>query len=1089
MLFQKASSTVSPKREEETLEFWDREKIFQKSIDNRTGAKNYIFFEGPPTANGTPHPGHVLTKALKDLVPRYQTMCGCRVGRKAGWDTHGLPVELEVEKQLGFNSKQDIEKYGIEPFIKKCRESVFKYEGEWRRMVTRGGFWIDMEDPYVTCHDNYIETAWWVLSEFFKKGLLYEGHKVVPYCPRCGTALSSHEVAQGYDEVEDPSVFVRFKVKNQPDTSHEATTGPMVQRLENEPKNHVYFLVWTTTPWTLTSNAALAVGKDIEYCRVKHQDQTLILAKARLSALKGDYEIISTCRGEELLNTDYEPLYSFVELKKRAHYVIAADFVSTEDGTGIVHVAPAFGEDDYRVGLANNLPVIQPVDLAGRFIDAVTPWKGRFVKEADPDIIKDLKQTGKLYHSEKIKHTYPFCWRCDSPLLYYARHSWFIKATAFKDEVLKNNDLINWFPEHIKEGRMKNFLDNMIDWAISRDRYWGTPLPIWTCICGYKHCIGSRAELQKMGRKVPASVEQGANKHPDGAPFEAVPADLELHKPYVDEIQITCPKCMRLMKRVPEVVDCWFDSGIMHTAQWHYPFENQQVFKDNYPADFICEAVDQTRGWFYSMLVTSTFLHKVPAFKNVVVLGLICDKNGVKMSKSKGNVLDCMGLFDKYGADAVRWSLYSGTAPWNTRRFYEEAISESLNRYLGTLQNVYSFFVLYANIESFNPTQHTVPLADRSELDRWILSRFHRTCRDVRSSLDIFEITRATHAMETFVDDLSNWYVRRSRRRFWTTEMTTDKKAAFLTLWEVLVGFAKMTAPFTPFLAEDIYRNLVGSVDPKAVISVHLADYPAVDEKCLEDALETRMDFTRKVVQLGRAARNEGNLKVRQPLAEMKVVVKDDSQRAILESMKGLIDEELNIKKISAVGDAESLVSYNVKPNFRAIGQGPYKGMIPAIKKHLEGADGGAVKRSLAAGSYQFELGGQVVSLLPGDIEVGTTASGNFVVQEDSGITVALDKVLTPELILEGLARELVNKVQFMRKETGLDIVDRISLAYEVPESPRQKELLEAITNHQDYIKQETLATRINKLDASSPNPTDWNINGIQVRLSVSKEG
>jgi isoleucyl-tRNA synthetase len=1047
MLFQKAASTVSAKREEELLKFWDQEKIFQKSISNREGAKPFVFFEGPPTANGTPHPGHVLTKALKDLVPRYKTMCGCKVDRKAGWDTHGLPVELEVEKQLGMTCKQDIEKYGIEKFIKKCRESVFKYEKEWRRMCERGGFWIDMDHPYITCTDPYIETGWWVLSQFWKEGLLYEGHKVVPYCPRCGTALSSHEVAQGYDEVEDPSVFVRFKVKNQENT---------------------FFLVWTTTPWTLLSNVALAVGKDIEYVKVKHNDQILILAKARLAVLNDEGEVQATVKGEELLGLEYEQLFPYVKPAKRAHYVIAAEFVSTEDGTGIVHIAPAFGEDDYRVGKANDLPVMQPVNMAGQFTEEVTPWAGRFVKDADSDIIKDLKKSGKLFRSERIKHTYPFCWRCDSPLLYYARHSWFIKTTAFKDEVLKNNDLINWFPEHVKEGRFKNFLDNMIDWAISRDRYWGTPLPIWKCSCGYQHCIGSREELMKMGKNVPA--------------------DLELHKPYVDDVEITCPKCQGGMKRVPEVIDCWFDSGIMHTAQWHYPFENQETFKSHFPADFICEAVDQTRGWFYSLLVTSTFLHKAPAFKNVVVLGLICDKNGLKMSKSKGNVLDCMSLFDKYGADAVRWSLYSGTAPWNTRRFYEEAIAESLNRYLGTLQNVYSFFVLYANMESFNPLEHQVQVKERPELDRWIIACFQKTVEEVRAAMDAFEVTRATHLMETFIDDLSNWYVRRSRRRFWSNEWTVDKKSAFLTLWEVLVGFAKVTAPFTPFIADEIYRNLVGSIDPKAQSSVHLVDYPVAEKGLIDEALLSKMHFIRKVVVLGRAARSEANLKVRQPLADMKVVVKDKSQVEILENMISLIDEELNVKKVLPVTSADELVKYTVKPNFRSLGQGSYKSLIPAIKKHLEAVDGVSVKQALAKGTYQFELGGQVVQLAPADVDIVTVGSGEYAVQEEGGLVVALNKNLTRELILEGLAREVVNKIQNMRKDQGFEISDRIRVSYEIDDAARKDDLIDALKAHQDYIMRETLTKHLCPAAVAELNPVEWNINGIKVRMAIAKE-
>ncbi|NLF96981.1 MAG: isoleucine--tRNA ligase [Candidatus Riflebacteria bacterium] len=1046
MLFEKPENTVSAKREEEILQYWEKENIFKKSMSNREGAKKFVFFEGPPTANGTPHPGHVLTKAMKDLIPRYKTMCGYHVGRKAGWDTHGLPVELEVEKQLGIESKQDIEKYGIENFIKKCRESVFKYEAQWRAMVTRGGFWIDMDDPYITCTNEYIETIWWILGQFWKENMLYEGHKVVPYCPRCGTALSSHEVAQGYREVEDPSVYVRFAVKDQPNTS---------------------FLVWTTTPWTLISNVALAVGKDIEYVKVKLNDEFMILAKARLEVLKGEGEVVETFKGEQLVGLDYQQLFPFVKPEKKAHYVIAGDFVSTEDGSGIVHIAPAFGEDDYRVGKENDLPVMQPVGLDGKFRDEVEPWKGQFVKAADPAIIKDLKQSGKLFASGKIKHTYPFCWRCDSPLLYYARHSWFIKTTAFKNEILRNNELINWFPGHIKEGRFLNFLENMIDWAISRDRYWGTPLPIWVCKeCNHHHLVDSIANLKELGRDVPD--------------------DIELHKPYVDQLELSCPKCKGLMKRVPEVIDCWFDSGAMHTAQWHYPFENKETFAENFPADFICEAVDQTRGWFYSLLVTSTFLHKAPPYKNVVVLGLICDKNGIKMSKSKGNVLDCMSLFDKYGADAVRWSLYSGTAPWNTRRFYEEAIAESQKRYLGTLQNVYSFFVLYANIEKFDPKQAAMPVSERSEIDRWIISRYNHTVDEVRKAMDRFEVVWATGHMEKFVDDLSNWYVRRSRRRFWSSEKSPDQRSAFITLYEVLTGMAKLTAPFTPFIAEDIYRNLVARTDTGAPESVHLADYPAAIVELIDEQLERKMEFVMKVVQLGRAARNEANLKVRQPLAEMKVVIADDFERDTLSAMEHLLQEELNIKNVCPISDSTSLMKYVAKPNFRTLGQGPLKGMIPQIKAHLESADGNEIKKQLENGGYEFTLDGKPVSLKPEEVDMQALASADYAVQTEGKLSIALNKVLSRDLVLEGLARELVNKIQFMRKELGFDIIDRIKVGYEVLDADQKTEIDDTINQFGSYIAQETLAKGI---DAhAGGESTEWNINGIRVKLGITKE-
>jgi isoleucyl-tRNA synthetase len=1051
MLFEKPSSTISPKREEETLKFWEQEDIFKKSMKIREGAKKFVFFEGPPTANGTPHPGHVLTKAMKDLVPRYKTMCGYHVGRKAGWDTHGLPVELEVERQLGLETKQDIEKYGVEKFIKKCRESVFKYEAEWREMVTRGGFWVDMENPYITCTNEYIETVWWILGQFWKKDLLYEGHKVVPYCPRCGTALSSHEVAQGYKEVKDPSVYVKFEVKDQENTS---------------------FLVWTTTPWTLLSNVALAVGKDIDYVKVKTGDEYMILAKARLEVLKSkeiDFEIVEEMKGEALKGIEYDQMYKFVKPEKKAHYVIIGDFVSTEDGSGIVHIAPAFGEDDYRVGKENDLPVIQPVGMDGKFTEEVTPWKGVFVKDADIDIIKDLKANNKLLFSATVKHTYPFCWRCDSPLLYYARHSWFIKATAFKNEVLRNNELINWYPGHIKEGRFLNFLENMIDWAISRDRYWGTPLPIWVCQdCNHHHMIDSVANLKELGKDVPD--------------------DIELHKPYIDNIEVSCPKCQGQMKRVPEVIDCWFDSGAMHTAQWHYPFENQETFKENFPADWICEAVDQTRGWFYSLLVTSTFLHKAPAYKNVVVLGLICDKNGVKMSKSKGNVLDCMGLFDKYGADAVRWSLYTGTAPWNTRRFYEEGIAEAQKRYLGTLQNVYSFFVLYANIEKFDPTQHKMPVAERSEIDRWIISRFNHVTEEVRKAMDKFEVTWATGHMEKFIDELSNWYVRRSRRRFWSSDKSQDQISAFLTLWEILVGMAKLSAPFTPFISEEIYRNLVSKVDTNAPQSVHLTEYPTADQTVIDEELERRMDFIMRVTQLGRAARNESNLKVRQPLAEMKVVTTDSFEADTLKEMEYLLQEELNIKEVTAIADATALMKYVAKPNFRNLGKGPLKGMIPQIKAHLESVDGNEVKKHIDDGGYEFKLDGKPVTLKAEEVDLKAEASDEFAVQSEQKLSIALNKVLSRELVLEGLARELVNKIQFMRKEQGLDIVDRIKVGYDVIDEARKTDIDDTMGTFGDYISQETLAKSISNIDESITAVSEWNINGIKIKLGISKE-
>ena len=1049
MLYDKPDNNVSAKHDEEILEFWKQNDTFQKSIKLREGAPKFVFFDGPPTANGRPHPGHVLTKAMKDLIPRYKTMRGYQVYRKAGWDTHGLPVELEVEKELGLESKTGIEKYGIEPFIKKCRDSVFKYESAWRKMSERGGFWLDLDDPYITCTNNYIETVWWMLAQFFKDDMLYEGHKVVPYCPRCGTALSSHEVAQGYKEVEDNSVYVRFQMKNAEKT---------------------YFLVWTTTPWTLVSNVALAVGKDIDYVKVKYNDEFLILAKSRLCVFGDEaYEIVEEMKGADLLGIEYHQMYTFCKPAKKAHFVIAGDFVSTEDGSGIVHIAPAFGEDDYRVSKQNDLPVIQPVGLDGCFSDEIEPWKGLFVKKADPDIIKDLKEKDILFKAAKVKHTYPFCWRCNSPLIYYARHSWFIKATAFKDEIIKNNGTVNWYPDYIKEGRFLNFLENMIDWAISRDRYWGTPLPIWVCSdCGHHHCVDSIKNLKEMS--------------------DNCPEDIELHRPYVDNVVLNCPKCHGKMKRVPEVIDCWFDSGAMHTAQWHYPFENKEMFESMFPADWICEGVDQTRGWFYSLLVTSTFIHKVSPYKNVTVLGLICDKNGIKMSKSKGNVLDCMFLFDKYGADAVRWALYSATAPWNTRRFYEEAIADAQKKYLGTLQNVYSFFTLYANIENFNPAEHNIAIADRPEIDRWIISRFNHTTEEVKKALDKFEIVWATEKMEKLVDDLSNWYVRRCRRRFYNCN-TVDSEAAFLTLYEILVGIAKLTAPFTPFIAEDIYRNLVCKVNKDAPESVHLCDYPEGKAELIDEELERRMEFIINVVQLGRAARNEANLKVRQPLAEMKVVVADDFEKHTLQIMEHLIGEELNVKSVSPVTDASSLVHYNAKPNFKNIGKGPYKGLMPKIKAHLENADGNEVRAQLEKGGYELTIDDKPITLKADDIILQAEASSEYAVQSEGKLSIALLKTLTHELILEGYAREMVNKIQFMRKDLNFEVVDRIRVGYEVVDADKKADFEKTVEMFGEYVKKETLTLKlVEGIDNDLSKPSEWDINGVKIKLAIAKE-
>ena len=1046
MVFDRVDSQIKPERELEILKFWNETRMFYKSMDERKGSKHFVFHEGPPTANGMPHPGHVLTKVMKDLIPRYKTMCGHYVSRKAGWDTHGLPVELEVEKMLGINGKQEIEKYGVEEFIKKCRDSVFKYEAEWRKMVERGGFWIDMEDPYITCTNGYIETVWWALKQFYEAGLLYQGHKVIPYCPRCGTGLSSHEVAQGYDECEDPSVYVRFKIKNQ---------------------QNVSFLVWTTTPWTLISNVALAVHNDYDYVKIKQNEEFLILAKTRLSELKGEYEIVSECKGKQLVGTEYDQMFKFVKPDKKAHYVIAADFVTTEDGTGIVHLAPAFGEDDYQVCMKHDLPVIQPVNSRCEYTDEITPWKGIFVKDADPAIQKFMKENGILYKSGKITHTYPFCWRCDSPLIYYARHSWFIKTTALKDEILANNEKINWYPDYIKSGRFKNFLENIIDWALSRDRYWGTPLPVWVCEeCKKTECIGSIEELKKKS--------------------EGCPDDIELHKPYVDAIFLKCPHCGKRMKRVPEVIDCWFDSGMMHTAQWNYPFKNKEKFNENYPADFICEAVDQTRGWFYSLLVTSTFLHKQPSYKNVMVLGLIQDKNGVKMSKSKGNIVDPFLMFNKYGADALRWCFYSGTSPWNARRFFEEAVMEAHNKFLGTIQNTYAFFTLYANIDNFNPLQHKIDVKKRPLIDQWIKSKFNGLVKKVREELDKFDIMPAAVAMEKFVEDLSNWYVRRSRRRFWKFNLDDDKISAYLTLYEILVDFSKLLAPFCPFITEQIYRNLVCKIDPNAKESIHLTDYPEYNEELNFAELESQMHLIQNIVYMGRSARNACSIKVRQPIAEMIVKTVSPHEQEVVRSMKELIDEELNVKTVNFIASLDDFVDYIVKPNFPALGA-KYGKLVPEIKKYLESNPNNEIAKAiLNGGEYKFELAGQEISLIKENVAITSKSRDNYSVLIDGDYGVALYTKLDEELIMEGYAREIINKVQNMRKEADFEILDKIHISYDVLDKNKCEIINGSLKKYDGYIKSETLSETI-ICCSSQAEAKEWDVNGVKMLIGVKK--
>ena len=1044
-MFKKVEPTMNfVPIEEKILDFWKKERIFEKSIKNRENAPNYVFYEGPPTANGMPHAGHVLTRVVKDLIPRYKTMRGYKVDRKAGWDTHGLPVELEVEKQLGISGKPQIEEYGVEDFIKKCKNSVFTYEQEWRKMTERVGFWIDMDNPYVTYHNTYIESVWWALKKIWEDGLLYKGNKVVPYCPRCGTSLSSHEVAQGYKEVEDPSIFVKFPVAGEENT---------------------YFLVWTTTPWTLPSNVALAVKDDYTYVKVEHNGEKLILAESRLEVLDGEYTVIDRFPGEKLASLKYEPVFPFFEEERdKAFFVVTADFVTLDDGTGIVHIAPAFGEDDSRVGHQYNLPVIQPVDAQGEFTEKVTPWKGMFVKEADKGIIKDLKNRNILYKSQRYKHTYPFCWRCDTPLLYYGRSSWFIKTTAIREKLLEINKGINWHPEHIRDGRFGNFLENVIDWCLSRERYWGTPLNIWICDdCGCQHAVGSIQELKDMSKE----------------PLD----DIELHKPYVDNVVLKCPKCSGDMKRVPEVIDCWFDSGAMPFAQLHYPFENKEYFEKHFPADFISEAIDQTRGWFYSLLVISTLLFGKSPYKNVLVMGHVLDEHGIKMSKHKGNVLDPWKVLNEQGADAMRWYLYVASPPWNPSRFYQTAVSESQRRFLGTLWNVYSFFTLYASIDDFDPKQYNIAPEDRSEMDRWLLSKINSTNKKIRQELDDLNITDAARTMESLIDDISNWYVRRSRERFWKSVMDDDKIAAYLTLYEALVDFIKMAAPFVPFITEEIYQNLVRTAYTDAPISIHLCDFPEVKEELIDETLEHKMELARKIVELGRAARNKGKVKNRQPLQKMMVQLRNVDEKNLIFDLSDVIKEELNIKEIEYIDVAEEYFTYTVKPRFDLLGP-KYGKLMSAIAKAVSSAKATELLATAREnGHITIDVNGQSLTILENELDIRAQDKEGFCAEGEGGYYVVLDTTITPELMLEGIARELVSKIQTMRKEAGFEVEDKIYL-YCVGDDTIDK----VLEIHGEDIKADTLAIAIEKTSLPVDGYTkEWNINDHKVKISVKK--
>lgn len=976
-----------PEVEERILDFWREQEIFRQSQELRSGGPEFVFYEGPPTANGKPGSHHVLSRIFKDIFPRYRTMCGYHVPRKAGWDTHGLPVELEVEKQLGISGKQDIEKIGIGKFNELCRESIYKYLADWEKLTERIAFWIDTSDAYYTLNNTYIESVWWILKEIWQKDLLYHGYKVVPYCSRCGTALSSHEVDQGYKTVEDPSIYVLFPLADEPETS---------------------LLVWTTTPWTLISNVAAAISPEIEYVEVTADGRKLIMARPLVEKVLGEEaQITREVPAAELTGRAYIPPYDFVKPDKKAHYVVSADFVSSDEGTGIVHIAPAFGADDLNVGRAHDLPVLNPVTEEGVFDERVTPWAGQFVKAADPGIVEELEQRGILYAHVPYEHSYPHCWRCDTPLIYYAKASWYIKTTAIKDQLLASNESVNWYPDHIKHGRYGNWLENNIDWALSRERYWGTPLPVWRCEDGHEICIGS---LEELGRLATQPIDE----------------NLDLHRPYIDEVMLECPDCGKNMTRVTEVIDAWFDSGSMPVAQWHYPFENKELFKTRFPADFICEGIDQTRGWFYSLMAVSTLLFGRSSYKNVVCLGHILDRDGQKMSKSKGNVVEPWQILNKQGADAFRWYLFTVSSPWYPRRFFEEAIDEVVRKFLLTLWNTYSFFVVYANIDGFDPTGQQLPVADRPLLDRWIMASLQQLVARVRDGLDNYEVTASGRQIQEFVDDLSNWYVRRSRRRFWKSEEDTDKLSAYLTLHECLVTVAKLLAPYTPFISEEIYRNLVCSTDAVAPVSVHLCDFPRADESLLDETLLFEMDQVRRAINLGRAARNKAAIKTRQPLAEAVVVATPEEQRAI-EALGHLLRDELNVKSISFVADVHELAGIRLKPNLQKLGPrfGARRTQVDAAIASLD------PRHTLSVlgdhGQIGITVDGKEEVLSRDEILVEEIEREGFSVEQQGERAVGIRTGISEALHREGLARELVHKVQNMRKEAGFEIEDTIA--------------------------------------------------------------
>ena len=1024
-------------REREVEKFWRDNHIFEKSIEDRKDAPTYMFYDGPPTANGKPHIGHALTRVIKDMIPRYRTMKGYKVPRKAGWDTHGLPVEIEVEKELGINGKEQIEKYGVAPFIEKCKESVWKYKSMWEQFSNVIGFWADMYDPYVTYHNSYIESEWWALKQIWDKGLLYKGFKVVPYCPRCGTPLSSHEVAQGYKDVKERSAIVRFKKKDE----------------------DVYFLAWTTTPWTLPSNVALCVNPDEEYSKVKQGDYTYILASALVeTVLKEDYTVLKTYKGKELEGIEYEPLWGGLNVKGKAWYVVCDNYVTLTDGTGIVHIAPAFGEDDSRIGRNYNLPFVQLVDAQGN-LTKETKWKGIFVKDADKLVLKDLEESGKLFDAPVFEHSYPHCWRCNTPLIYYARESWYIKMTAVKEDIIRNNNTINWIPESIGKGRFGDWLENIQDWAVSRNRYWGTPLNVWICECGHMHSIGSIEELKSMSKNCPE--------------------DIELHRPYIDAVTITCPECGKEMKRTPEVLDAWFDSGSMPFAQHHYPFENQEKFEAQYPADFISEAVDQTRGWFYSLLAISTLIFNRAPYKNVIVMGHVQDEDGQKMSKSKGNAVDPMDALNKFGADAIRWYFYVNSAPWLPNRFHDKAVEEGQRKFLGTLWNTYAFYVLYADIDNFDPTKYSLEYDKLSVMDKWLLSKLNTLVKTVDDYLSNYKITETARALQSFTDDMSNWYVRRCRERFWAKGMEQDKINAYMTLYTALITLSKISAPMIPFMTEEIYQNLVRSVDKSAPESIHLTDFPKVNEEFIDKDLEVSMDEVLDIVVLGRAARNSANIKNRQPIGNMYVKAENVLSPFYVE----IIEDELNVKAVEFKDDVEEFVSYSFKPQLKTVGP-KYGKLLGKIKEALSNLDGHKAMQELNTdGALNFDFDGEKVVLGREDLLIETAKNDNFVTEADNKVTVVLDIRLDDALLEEGFVRELISKIQTMRKEAGFEVVDHIVLS-----QSGNDRIAEIIKKNEAVIKNDTLADEIvyNNVEGYTK---DWNLNGEHTSLGVSKKG